>query len=113
MPSFELEELLAAKLRALYQRNKGRDLFDLWITLTTLDVDDNKVVDGLGHDMGGAVYSYPQLAGNLNAKLTDRSFLDDLTQLVSASPDGYDPGTAGALVLDRLGRRLRNAPTAT
>lgn len=113
VPSFELEELLATKLRALYQRNKGRDLFDLWITLTTLDVDDNKVVDGLGHDMGGAVYSYPQRAGNLNAKLTDRSFLDDLTQLVSASPDGYDPGTAGALVLDRLGRRLRNAPTAT
>lgn len=28
--TFSLEELLATKLRALYQRRKGRDLFDLW-----------------------------------------------------------------------------------
>jgi predicted nucleotidyltransferase component of viral defense system len=28
--TFELEELLATKLRALYQRKKSRDLFDLW-----------------------------------------------------------------------------------
>ncbi len=27
--SFELDELLATKMRALYQRRKGRDLFDL------------------------------------------------------------------------------------
>lgn len=29
-PTNELDELLATKLRALYQRRKGRDLFDLW-----------------------------------------------------------------------------------
>lgn len=28
--TYELDELLATKLRALYQRKKGRDLFDLW-----------------------------------------------------------------------------------
>jgi predicted nucleotidyltransferase component of viral defense system len=28
--TYALEELLATKLRALYQRQKGRDLFDLW-----------------------------------------------------------------------------------
>lgn len=28
--TYEIEELLATKLRALYQRRKGRDLFDLW-----------------------------------------------------------------------------------
>ncbi len=28
--TYDLEELLGTKLRALYQRNKGRDLFDLW-----------------------------------------------------------------------------------
>ena len=31
LPTFHLEELLATKLRALYQRKKGRDLFDLVI----------------------------------------------------------------------------------
>ncbi len=28
--TYELDELIATKLRALYQRRKGRDLFDLW-----------------------------------------------------------------------------------
>ena len=28
--TYQLEELMATKLRALYQRRKGRDLFDLW-----------------------------------------------------------------------------------
>lgn len=31
--TYELEELIATKLRALYQRRKGRDLFDLWYVL--------------------------------------------------------------------------------
>src|SRR5260370_32123077 len=32
--TFALEELLGTKLRALYQRRKSRDLFDLWYGLT-------------------------------------------------------------------------------
>ncbi|MGD9152235.1 MAG: nucleotidyl transferase AbiEii/AbiGii toxin family protein [Gammaproteobacteria bacterium] len=31
--SYTLDELMGTKLRALYQRRKGRDLFDLWFTL--------------------------------------------------------------------------------
>ncbi len=31
--TFEIEELLGTKLRALYQRKKGRDLFDLCVAL--------------------------------------------------------------------------------
>ena len=30
VPTYSIDELLATKLRALYQRRKGRDLFDLW-----------------------------------------------------------------------------------
>jgi predicted nucleotidyltransferase component of viral defense system len=32
--TFQLAELIATKLRALYQRSKGRDLFDIWLALT-------------------------------------------------------------------------------
>ena len=32
--TYQLEELMATKLRALYQRRKGRDLFDLWFVTT-------------------------------------------------------------------------------
>ena len=35
-------ELLATKLRALYQRSKGRDLFDLWLGLTVLKPTPNR-----------------------------------------------------------------------
>lgn len=32
--TYQLNELLGTKLRALYQRKKGRDLFDLYVALT-------------------------------------------------------------------------------
>jgi predicted nucleotidyltransferase component of viral defense system len=37
IPTFSREEMLATKLRALLQRNKGRDLFDLDHALTAFD----------------------------------------------------------------------------
>lgn len=37
--TYNLEELLATKLRALYQRKKGRDLFDLWYASQKQTVD--------------------------------------------------------------------------
>ncbi len=40
---YEPEELLGTKLKALYQRKKGRDLFDLYWALTHLDIDVEKV----------------------------------------------------------------------
>ncbi len=43
--TYTLEELLATKLRALYQRKKGRDLFDLWHASTLSEVKINKVID--------------------------------------------------------------------
>src|SRR5262249_49746215 len=35
--SYAVEELLGTKMRALYQRRKGRDLYDLYVALTTYD----------------------------------------------------------------------------
>lgn len=34
--TYQIAELVASKLRALYQRSKGRDLFDLWLAVTRL-----------------------------------------------------------------------------
>jgi predicted nucleotidyltransferase component of viral defense system len=33
VPTFDLAELIATKIRALFQRKKGRDLFDLWLAV--------------------------------------------------------------------------------
>jgi predicted nucleotidyltransferase component of viral defense system len=42
--TYELAELMATKLRALYQRRKGRDLFDLWYVFKNDLVDVDKVI---------------------------------------------------------------------
>ncbi|MBA3814307.1 MAG: nucleotidyl transferase AbiEii/AbiGii toxin family protein [Alphaproteobacteria bacterium] len=45
MITYELEELMATKVKALYERRKGRDLFDLWLVLDRGLVDPFKVLD--------------------------------------------------------------------
>jgi predicted nucleotidyltransferase component of viral defense system len=108
--TFESEELLATKLRALYQRSKGRDLFDLWLGLTVLGSDPERIVAGFHHYMRDAAFSFPELRDNLTAKLADASFRRDLDPLVTSIPSEYDPNTAADTVMRELGSRLRNAP---
>lgn len=45
IPTYALDELLGTKLRALYQRRKGRDLFDLWLGLTQGGADAARVAE--------------------------------------------------------------------
>ena len=110
--TFESEELLATKLRALYQRSKGRDLFDLWLGLTVLRSDPERIVAGFHHYMRDGAFSFPELRDNLTAKLANASFRRDLDALVTSIPPEYDPNTAGDIVMRDLGSRLRNAPPA-
>jgi predicted nucleotidyltransferase component of viral defense system len=46
--TFELEELLGSKMRALYQRSKGRDLYDLNKALTNAAIDPQKILKAIG-----------------------------------------------------------------
>ena len=46
--TFQLAELIATKLRALYQRSKGRDLFDVWLALTVTGLDAEEVLAAFG-----------------------------------------------------------------
>ncbi len=108
--TFELAELLGTKVRALYQRSRGRDLFDLWICLTTAAVDDEAVVAGFHHYMGDRAFSYPELARNLAAKLADPEFRNDMNELVAELPAGYLAEAAADLFMARIGSRLKNAP---
>jgi len=110
VPTFALTEMMATKLRALYQRSKGRDLFDLWLVLTTERPDPRTIVDGLRHYMREAVFTYRDLAVNLRDKLEDADFRSDLDPLVLAVPDGYSVAAAADLVMEQLGALLDNAP---
>lgn len=43
--TYQLNELMGSKLRALYQRRKGRDLFDIWLVLEKGLIDVDKVIE--------------------------------------------------------------------
>jgi len=108
--TFVLDEMLSTKLRALYQRRKGRDLFDLWLVLTGPETTPREIVGGLDHYMRKDVFTYPQVRLNLLAKLSDASFRADLASLVAAMPEDYDADVAADTVMERIGALLRNAP---
>jgi len=77
-------EVMATKLRALYQRRKGRDLFDLWLGLNE-GMGEASVIVGtfqryMEHE--GSKVSASKFAENLEAKLANPSFLGDLDPLV-------------------------------
>lgn len=113
VPTFALTEMMATKLRALYQRGKGRDLFDLWLVLTNDEPNTATIVAGLRHYMGETVFSYRDLAANVRAKLEDADFRSDLDPLVLAVPDRYTVDGAADLVMEQLGALLDNAPDRT
>ena len=101
------EELLASKTRALFQRRKGRDLFDIWLGVTRLPLDVARVGRLIAaHYLPGVARE--DFLQNLEAKLGDRVFLHDLDQLVPQPPVGYSPQAAGAIVAERL---LLHVPT--
>lgn len=110
VPTYQLEELMGTKLRALYQREKGRDLFDLWLVLRD-GVDPDEIVGAFHHYMGDAAFTYPQLRQNLREKLSSNEFNADLGLLVTRVPAKYSVAAAADLVMELLGSRLRNAPS--
>ena len=108
--TFHIDELMGTKLRALYQRSKGRDLFDLWHVLIDTDADDERIIQAFNHYMLDGAFTYSDLAANLVEKLVDPNFAGDLNDLVATPPAGYDLAAAADIVMERLASRLAKAP---
>jgi len=88
VPTFTIEELTATKIRALFQRRKGRDLFDLWLAFEHGGASLSEVVDCFAPYRPDGWTAERALA-NLTNKLDDDGFLHDLDALVQDSPPGY------------------------
>jgi predicted nucleotidyltransferase component of viral defense system len=99
--TFQPPELVATKIRALYQRSKGRDLFDLWLAMTTLKLDPHDVLSAFAPYRPDGL-TRPRAVANLRAKLADQQFRNDLTPLAAPVPGGYDIDQAANLVIDQL-----------
>ncbi len=106
--TFTLEELLGTKLRALYQRRKGRDLFDLWLGLEHLSADPDVVVAAYDHYLAfsGVVIDPADFERNLEEKLSHGGFRTDLDQLVREPPSDYTPEIGAATVRAQILTRL-------
>ena len=109
--TYALDELLGTKLRALYQRKQGRDLFDLATALRFSPADPERVVAAFSQYMEheGHRVTRAQFEENLALKLRDPQFAADITPLLA--PDAaWDIGAAGPLVSSELIARLAGDP---
>jgi predicted nucleotidyltransferase component of viral defense system len=101
--SYELEELLGTKLRALYQRKKGRDLFDLATALKVPVVEPARIIAAFSEymDRGGHHVTRELFEQNLASKLDDPRFTADIGPLL-ARGYSWDIADAAEAVTSRL-----------
>lgn len=87
LKTYDLNELLGTKLRALYQRRKGRDLFDLWLGLTDKKAKPEKIVQIFRKYLKeeGLKVSQSEFRDNLAKKIAIKSFLADTDNLLRPS----------------------------
>ncbi|MGH8702534.1 MAG: nucleotidyl transferase AbiEii/AbiGii toxin family protein [Burkholderiales bacterium] len=113
--SYDLHEMLATKLRALLQRDQGRDLFDLWWACTGRDrdaalpaVDPDRVIAAFRHYLRaeGSSVDAEAFARELDRKTRDAGFRSDMALLLQADLPPYDVDEAARVVKGTLRSRL-------
>lgn len=109
--TFSLDELLGTKLRALYQRKKARDLYDLATALRITDADPARIVTTFakymsdeGHHVTRAMFEQ-----NLAVKKQDSRFGGDLEAVLAAGQQ-WDIDVAMRSVLEQIVTRLPGEP---
>ncbi len=105
--TFRLEELLGSKLRALYQRKQGRDLFDLWYALTYAEINYNQIITSFYRFMkaSNAFVAREQFEENFKQKMKDSQFLTDTSALLRTDIS-FDPQSAFKLIMNNLISKL-------
>lgn len=102
--TYEFEELVGTKVRALYQRLKGRDLFDVYTALSMEDLDKEKVMVSYRRYLSfvaSHLPTYKEYNLNMAGKLQDPEFLGDTEGLLRPGLE-YDPLAAWQTVHDLL-----------
>lgn len=92
--TYQIEELLGTKIRALYQRKKGRDLYDIYKSvITNSEISTGKLFESYRYYMRkepGGIPDRTTYLKNVESKMDDPEFLGDTTALLR--PDEiYNP----------------------
>ena len=105
LTTYKLEELLGTKLRALYQRRKGRDLFDLWKALTNSDANPDQIIkcykEYMKFSLTKPIPTKKEFLIQMEAKKVDAEFLGDTVALLRPD-EKYNHDEAFDLVTKNL-----------
>ncbi len=84
--TYNINELLGTKLRALYQRSKGRDLFDLDFARQHCELNNDEIIDCFKKysriSAGKAPPSEKEFILNMEQKVKDPDFIGDMESLL-------------------------------
>jgi predicted nucleotidyltransferase component of viral defense system len=102
--TYEIEELLGTKLRALYQRRKGRDLFDLDFALTKLEIDTDKLIQCYKEYINfsdGINPTSKMFVVNMEEKMQDAEFRNDIFTILRPEVE-YDNDMAYQVISEKI-----------
>ena len=94
--TYELDELVGTKVRALYQRLKGRDLFDVYTALVSGKLDIERVMaayDRYLRFVASHAPTYKEFVLNMEDKMQNPEFLGDTAGLLRPGI-AFDPQAA-------------------
>jgi predicted nucleotidyltransferase component of viral defense system len=102
---FDIHEMLGTKMRALFQRKRGRDLFDLYWALTRsqIPITPTAIIESFQHYLQkeGGTAGRAEFIAILDGYLQDRGFCSDMEPLLRSGVS-YDPQMAGRHVKAHL-----------
>lgn len=109
LTTYKLEELLGTKLRALYQRRKGRDLFDLWKALTSSNANPALIIkcykEYMKFSLEKPIPTKKEFLMQMEAKKADAEFLGDTVALLRPD-EKYNHEEAFKVIIDILIERM-------
>ena len=106
--TYELDELVGTKVRALYQRLKGRDLFDVYTALGTGRLDLGRVIEAYDRYLrfvASHAPTYKEFVMNMEGKMQNEEFLGDTVGLLRPGV-AFEPQGAWEKIRDELVVRL-------
>jgi predicted nucleotidyltransferase component of viral defense system len=106
--TYQLEELLSTKYKAIYGRKKGRDLFDMYWALTHCELDIETLLYCCREHYKFAELKYPtnkQFILNMEGKLSDSEYVNEIFSVIRSNID-YNPHEAWDLIKEKFGIQL-------
>jgi predicted nucleotidyltransferase component of viral defense system len=102
--TYQIDELIASKVRALYQRRKGRDLYDLFRALQSGQLNVEASIDCYKKYMdyqGNRIPTTMEYKQNLDEKMEDENFRSEIFRFLSQDIE-YDIDVAHETILKQI-----------